>query len=278
MKSKHSHFFETDKYLVNLFLNFVVNRQDDISLRQRLLQDPSLIVKRGTVSHSSGTFSNISAFEYAFWAKDKHLWTMMLCWIPENEKGLVILEELLVQLEAMEKEPISYMRNNELITEKHFDLDNTLIKALQEYLDIKESDALGESKLSEKWREGVGIAQSILPKHVIHEYVADRVFSHDFTKEPEIERGYTWYWSDKWRQPAAAVLGVDYAILKVLDNTEVVENPCDRKNSVKENLTAMQALSQERTKDCYKLKAQLEMKKSEIAYQCDRVRNASSKL
>src|SRR5690554_3177705 len=42
-----------------------------------LKDDISLIFKKGKVTDCSGrTFNNISVFEYALWALDKHMWTM----------------------------------------------------------------------------------------------------------------------------------------------------------------------------------------------------------
>ena len=47
-----------------------------------------LLLARNEVTDFSGrTFENISGFEYALWALDKHMWAGMISFIPTNAVG-----------------------------------------------------------------------------------------------------------------------------------------------------------------------------------------------
>lgn len=73
-----------------------VTRGEHDAVKAMLKKDMSLILKRGGVTDCSGReFENISAFEYALWALDKHMWVAMIACIPQNEEGRKVFAQLI---------------------------------------------------------------------------------------------------------------------------------------------------------------------------------------
>jgi len=90
-----------------LLHHFVRGEHDTV--RAMLEKDISLFFNRGRVTDCSGReFENISAFEYALWALDKHMWTMMLDCLPKNEEGVKILTILLSQYDKVNTDGVTY--------------------------------------------------------------------------------------------------------------------------------------------------------------------------
>ncbi|KTD63119.1 hypothetical protein [Legionella shakespearei] len=176
---------ETSKYSLALFkpmidvrklLHYVTRGEHD-AVKAMLKQNISLIFKRDIVTDCSGRkFENVSAFEYALWALDKHMWAAMIDCIPSNEEGKKVFARLIAQYNKVNTEGCTYSLNGKTITEKHFDFENTIIKELRTQVDlqnapgVKDWDALGK-----QWREGVGGAQKLLPMHVVDEYCSSDV-------------------------------------------------------------------------------------------------------
>ena len=87
---------QTSKYHLALFkpvidvrklLHHVTRGEHDV-VKAMLKQDINLIFKRGFVTDCSGReFENISGFEYALWALDKHMWAAMIECIPRMKKA-----------------------------------------------------------------------------------------------------------------------------------------------------------------------------------------------
>ncbi|AUH73271.1 F-box protein [Legionella sainthelensi] len=162
---------------LSYFLQSVV-RSDHEMVETMLQKDISLIFNRGKVTDCSGRiFDKISAFEYAIWALDKHMWTIMIACIPCNEEGRKVFEHLITQYTKVETDGITYRLNEKTIAEKHFDFENTLIKELQTQVGLV--TALGDinwDAAKNQWREGVGGAQKLVPMHVVYEYCSDQNF------------------------------------------------------------------------------------------------------
>ncbi|AHE66225.1 hypothetical protein [Legionella oakridgensis] len=249
---------------VRKLLGHIVRGEHD-AVRTILNNDVSLMFKKDRITDCSGrTFEHISAFEYALWALDKHMWTMMLHCIPQNEEGKAVLAKLLSQYEKVITEGVTYRFHEETITEKHFDFANTIIKELQTQVDstnvpgIKNWDAINK-----QWREGVGGAQKLLPMHVVYEYCSDKPFYPvpHFTSQPKSSKQfYNWLTRkhENWFS-SNSKLGVDFAILKGLDSRQ----PAQGSRSVPYgrallDLAAMRALYEIRTIDFINLKSQLE--------------------
>jgi hypothetical protein len=83
---------------VRKFLYYLVRGNHDV-IQEMLLNDPWLLLQRGNVTDCSGrTFENISGFEYALWALDKHMWALMLDCLPINGgASQQVLEQLRIQ-------------------------------------------------------------------------------------------------------------------------------------------------------------------------------------
>lgn len=257
-------------YDLGYFLYCAVRRRDE-EVKKGLKNDITLICKKGLVTDCSYRTFNISAFEYAFWARDKHFWTLMLDCIPHNKVGIAIIEELITQLENIEKHRITYelkvkTKTGEFqiktITEKHFDFENTIIKELQEYVNMVKKDKVNWNEADIKWCKGVGQAQNLFPMHVVHEYCADRPFDPvpDFKLAPkELKQqlyNYTvrpgryehWFAIDSGR-------GFSFAVYKAGLRRAALGGA---RGAGGLDLSAIKALCEERTKDCGLLRQQLE--------------------
>ncbi|CEK10369.1 SidC homolog [Legionella hackeliae] len=179
-------FAQTSKYHLALFKPVIdvrkllhhVTRGEHDAVKAMLEKDMSLFFKRGVVTDCSGReFENISAFEYALWALDKHMWAAMIACIPQNEEGRKVFARLIAQYNKVNTDGVSYKLNGKTITEQHFDFKNTLIKELQTHEDLINAPEVKNSDVIDiQWREGVGAAQNLLPMHVVHEYCSDEPF------------------------------------------------------------------------------------------------------
>ncbi|HDS3834555.1 TPA: F-box protein [Legionella pneumophila] len=259
---------QTSKYHLALFqplldvrkLLHYVARGDHNAVEAMLKKDMSLIFKRGVVTDCSGReFENISAFEYALWALDKHMWAAMIACIPQNEEGRKVFAQLIAQYNKVNTDGVTYKLNGKTITEQHFDFNNTIIKELQTQVDslnapgVKHWDAIDK-----QWREGVGSAQNLFPMHVVYEYCSDEPFYPvpKFTSQPKSSKQFFNWTTDKdenWFS-VASKLSVDFAIYK---GGGVARGGC-RGRLRRADLDAMTALCKVRTNDFLDLKSQLE--------------------
>ncbi|WP_238584432.1 F-box protein, partial [Legionella gratiana] len=168
---------------------------------------------------SGRTFENISGFEYAMWALDKHMWTKMLACLPKDKEGEEIKDKLREQYKQVKEVGVTYILNGVTQhympdpvtkTEHHFDFDNTILKELQKY--VKKYDG-------NQWRTGVGGAQRLLPIHVVDEYCSDEAFHPvpAFKEQPKSSRRFD-NWLNYGRKESwffeGSKLGVDFAIYK----------------------------------------------------------------
>ncbi|MDI9817936.1 MULTISPECIES: F-box protein [unclassified Legionella] len=226
-----------------------------------LKKDISLIFKRGVVTDCSGrTFESISAFEYALWAIDKHMWAAMIACIPENEEGREIVAQLMAQYNKLNKDGVTYRIHGKAITEKHFDFENTIIKELQTQVDsIRATEDKNWDAIHKQWREGVGGAQKKLPMHVVDEYCSEEPFYPvpQFTSQPtSLKQFYNWTTEkDEAWFDVDSKLGSEFAIYK--GRGLVTPRPNGLGLCVAD-LDAMKALYEVRTKDFIDLESQLE--------------------
>jgi hypothetical protein len=153
-----------------------VARSEHDAVQSMLKNDINLIFKRGLLTDCSGRiFNDISAFEYALWALDKHMWTSMLECVPKDEEGKKVLETLSAQYDRIEKRGITYKLEIK-ITESHFDF-NTIIKALNTHGNLLNATGPKDwAAIDTHWREDVGSAQKLLPMHVVNEYCSGEPF------------------------------------------------------------------------------------------------------
>jgi hypothetical protein len=268
---------QTSKYHLALFkpvidvrklLHHVTRGEHDV-VKAMLKQDINLIFKRGKVTDCSGReFENISGFEYALWALDKHMWAAMIECIPSNEESKKVFAQLIAQYNKVNTDGVIYRLNGKTITEKHFDFENTIIKELQTQVDS--INAPGEKNwdaIDNQWREGVGGAQKGLPMHIVDEYCSNERFYPvpKFTSQPKSSKQfYNWATNkvENWFSVDSR-LSVDFAIYKGhwgLPRRCAPDVALYRwaGGAAVFDLDAMTALCKVRTNDFIDLKSQLE--------------------
>lgn len=246
------------------FLHHVTRGEHD-AVEAMLNKDMSLIFKRGLVTDCSGReFENVSGFEYALWALDKHMWAKMIVCIPRNEEGRKVFARLIAQYHKVNKDGVTYRFNGETIIEKHFDFENTIIKELQTQADsIRAPGPKDWKSIDKQWREGVGGAQKQLPMHVVDEYCSNDEFYPvpKFISQPKSSKQFYYLITDKdenWFSTDSK-LAVDFAIFKASYGAMATPSCCQRPSAWRAyDLDAMKALCEVRTLDLINLESQLE--------------------
>ncbi|KTC81877.1 hypothetical protein [Legionella cincinnatiensis] len=249
---------------VRKLLHHVVQGKHD-TVKAMLKKDRSLLFKRGFVTDCSGReFENISGFEYALWALDKHMWAKMIACIPQKKESRKVFAKLIAQYNKVNTDGVTYRLNGKTITEKHFDFENTLIKELQTQVDL--INALGNMNwsaiINTQWREGVGGAQKLLPMHVVDEYCSNQPFCPvpKFTSQPESSKQfYNWatHKDEDWFS-VDSKLGSAFAIWKGIWYLPGRVADGGWHGGATHDLNAMKTLCEVRTLDLINLKSQLE--------------------
>lgn len=123
---------------VATFLHLVAQGQEK-EVKAMLNHNPALALASGTVTDKSGrTFTDITGFQYAMWSLDWHTWTIIQSYLSEAEAKK--------QVEAAET--------------------GTWVKTLGEHINLT---PLNEA-YADKHNDDIGIAQRLLPMHMIHEF------------------------------------------------------------------------------------------------------------
>ena len=140
-----------DEEKLKELLQYVVNGRQQ-KAKNIIKKNPRILQQKGDVTDPSGReFEEITAFQYALWALDWHMWTMML--------------------EFMDNESVNcQIKEQESITEesgygKHFSFDG-IIAALKSYIE-KFDNKLTATSI---WKGEVGYQQRHFPAHVVNEY------------------------------------------------------------------------------------------------------------
>ena len=101
----------------------------------------------------------MTAFQYALWSVDWHMWTMIQKYLP--------IESQAQQCQELETQGTAHG--------KHFSLQG-LTSALQTYVD-NAAKWNYDQRAEDQWSKKVGGEQKLLPAHVVNEYCrADRPF------------------------------------------------------------------------------------------------------
>ena len=147
----------------------------------------ALLLERADVTDYSGrTFKHITAYEYAYWAKDTHMCRMLEAHMDEKTKAAML--EKVTEIDTV---GLTYEQGGRVVKHsKHFDLmldpsveggqpiKGPLLQALQDY--VTGYDAWDAANNYDAMRAAwmvVGLAQRDLPVHVINEYCRpDRSF------------------------------------------------------------------------------------------------------
>lgn len=209
-------------------LNVAHGKQNEA--RQQVEENPALLLATGRFTDYSGRTFNCTAYEYAYWAKDKHMCRMLEAHMDEQTKAV-----MLERIDAIEQNGLTYEQNGEIKNSKHFDL-GPLIQALQDYVDGFGANSAGINSYAEahalkaSWGM-VGLAQRDLPVHVVNEYCrSDQSFKGSSTfNEDNLQRTleYSNVTTEGYRHEAtwfplvtsgSFVLGVEFAITSASDS------------------------------------------------------------
>jgi hypothetical protein len=140
-----------DENKTEKLLRLIVEGEQD-QAEEMLKKDNNLLGVAGTITDLSGRkFKQITAFQYALWALDWHMWTMIQKYLP--------MEAQVQQATELE--------SKSTIHGQYFNL-NLLIEALQNYTDW--SEQMNSREAENYWRTVVGGVQKLLPVHVVNEY------------------------------------------------------------------------------------------------------------
>ena len=161
----------------------LVAHGDQTAADEMLRCNPTLLLERTDVTDYSGrTFKNITAYEYAYWAKDTHMCRMLEAHMDEETKA-----NMLLRIEAMETDGLTYEQHGVVVEHsKHFDF-TPLITALTRYVQGFDNwyATNNFAALRAAWME-VGIAQRDMPVHVANEYCRP---DRSFNPRPEFNEG-----------------------------------------------------------------------------------------
>lgn len=137
--------------------------QGEQTLAESMLQkDPSLALGTGNLTDLSHRhFENITGFQYAVWALDWHMWSMILKYLPQA---------MAVQ-QSQDFEKGSWLQSQGLHAGTYLE---QLVLALKTYL--KKHPKWTEAERHQHWHQ-IGNFQLLLPVHAVNEYCRfDRSF------------------------------------------------------------------------------------------------------
>lgn len=144
---------------ISTLLELVVNGKQDEAETMIGINRQILYVSGQVIDQFGRLFETITAFQYALWAMDYHMWTMMRRYMP--------VEDQRIQFNALETKGTKYGTQYDL---------KPLTDAMQEYLDHAKEWKIEQCE--EHWVQTVGGEQLTLPMHVINEYTRpDRPFN-----------------------------------------------------------------------------------------------------
>jgi ankyrin repeat protein len=140
-------------HLAPEFLRWVAEGEQD-KAEAMLKSNPALALVPGDVTDlSKRVFNGITGFQYAVWALDWHMWTMIRKYLPDED----------ARLQAQGFEAGAWVGKYGVRANLY-----TLIQAYKTTIDLYEAFKHIESNTA--WIQQVGGAQLLLPAHVINEY------------------------------------------------------------------------------------------------------------
>ena len=192
-----------------------------------LVHQPNLLLQRGDVTDYSGrTFKNITAYEYAYWAKDWHVCRMLESQMDEETKALTLRD-----CDKIDRYGLTYKQQRgdkvvEVIGSKHFDF-KPLIDAYANYIRLYDrwvANNATDAELDAAWF-AIGVAQRDVPAYVAQEYCRpDRSFHpRPVFDEPNLPRTLTFYnyrtqRDEQWFPiviSGTSGLGFDFALIRL---------------------------------------------------------------
>ena len=151
---------------ISAFLTYVVQGQQD-KVRAMLQQDPQLLLEEGSVTdYSSRVFTKVTAYEYAYWARDIYMFAMFIDFADHMTKQV-----MLEGIDAIKSVGLNYQQNSIIVKEsKHFDL-KPLLKALSTFLEnCDDWGRLCQWAALAQAREQIWLEQRNVPTHIMNEY------------------------------------------------------------------------------------------------------------
>ncbi len=140
-----------DAKALKQLLQYVAEGEQD-KAKALIRKEKNLLLHAETVTDLSGReFKQITAFQYALWAMDWHMWTMIQKYLPKEAQA--------EQFQALETKGTSHG--------KHFSLQG-LTDALQKYVDNTKWNR--DQRAVHQLCKVVGEEQMLLPAHVANEY------------------------------------------------------------------------------------------------------------
>lgn len=179
----YSHLFKSQLNISQL-LQYVVQGDDD-SVRTILKNNWRLVLEKGKVTDNSHrTFEDITCFQYALWALDKHMWTLIMDCFPQEEQ-----QRLYSQYQKFKHEGVTYWLDGKKIIEKHFDFKRTIIDGLDAQKKFFDNPISSKwNNIVIHWKTVVGGAQKLFPVHIVKEYCSNLPFEPlpEFINKPEV--------------------------------------------------------------------------------------------
>ncbi len=213
-----------------------------------------LLTTSGQFTDYSGRTFNCTAYEYAYWAKDKHMCRMLESHMIDDTKA-----QLLAKVEVMEESGLVYQQPDDqgvmqIKQSKHFDM-TPLITALREYINgYRQWDRDDDYEAMETAWMKVGKAQRDVPAHIAHEYCRpDRSFAPlpSFGEE-NLPRILTFAADKSWfplSSPSSG-LGFDFALIRASAARSVPPGTRGRARlSARRDLAAVRHLDEVRIAD-----------------------------
>jgi len=165
-----SHFSQTSHSYYTLFkypplkvayLLKQVVKSDYDSVETILEQDASLLLRKGQARDCCRTFQDITAFQYALWALDWQMWTIMLFYFYKKKQ----MSQALQQLEELESRGTPYGIYYDFMP---------LIISLDNY--VKYSDCWWScDTCTEYWNKSVYTIRKDVPAHVANNCRRERI-------------------------------------------------------------------------------------------------------
>lgn len=139
----------TEPYNISSLLLHVVRGEEDL-VKKVLDKNPALALEKGSVTDYSGRrFSQISPLQYALWAYDRHMWRLILNYLPKAEAKQQLLD---LEINGTEHG-------------KHYNFQE-IVDAIEAYQQNRKKAYID-----------LGKAQRNVPIHVANEYTRkDRIF------------------------------------------------------------------------------------------------------
>jgi hypothetical protein len=252
--------------MINLLLYYIASGNQD-EVEKILTKHPELLLEYGSVTDfSMRMFKGITPLKLVMWTMDvRYMADKILNYIPNNEKGEKIRENLILQFNEVQQQGVKYRLNNVYYTESYFDI-NPLITELIIY--IKNYKKWNYNECTKQWCK-IGKMQIKLPAN-FRQHLCDTnislvptpTFEHNEFKR-SLKFSNVFGEKEKDREWGSDVpnLGVHFGIFRG-DNHKAITGfepytTCPTDSMVEIDLLALTTLYKKRINDYERLKKKL---------------------